>query len=98
MSINSRRTLILLRTQSHILGVEFALWNQNQPNIKACKVCKEGLVEDEYHLLFTCSTYSIIRERYDDTLRAGGELSIITLKLPRMLMLQNGMESLLSSW
>ena len=28
MSINSRRALTLLRTQSHNLGIEVALWNQ----------------------------------------------------------------------
>ena len=71
MSINSRRALTLLRTRSHNLGIEVALWNQNQPNIKTCKVCNEGLVEDEYHLFFTCSTYNAIRESYDDILRGG---------------------------
>ena len=52
MSINSRRTLKLCCTQSNKLGIEVALWHQNVSNIKVCKVCKEGLVEDEYHLLF----------------------------------------------
>ena len=33
MSINSRIVLTLLCTRSHNLGVEVALWNQNQPNI-----------------------------------------------------------------
>ena len=45
--------------------------------MKTCKVCKEGLVEDEYHLLFTCSTYNTIRESYDDILRGGDDLSVI---------------------
>ena len=38
MSISSRRALTRLRTRSHNLGIEVALWNQNQPNIKACMV------------------------------------------------------------
>ena len=66
MSINSRRALTLLRTQSHKLGIEVALCHQNPSNIKACKVCEEGLVDDEYPLLFTCSAYSAIRESYGD--------------------------------
>ena len=85
MSINSCRALTLLRTRSHNLGIEVALWNQNQPNIKACKVCKEGLVEDEYHLLFTCSAYSAIRESYDDILRGGDDLSVTLKRTPRRL-------------
>ena len=44
--------------------------------LKACKVCGESLVEDEYHLLFTCSTYTVIHESYDDILKGGGPFSI----------------------
>ena len=33
-----------------------ALWHQNQPNIKACKVCKKGLVEDEH---ITCFLHAL---------------------------------------
>ena len=52
---------------------------------KTCKVCKEGLVEDEYHLLFTCSAYSAIHESYDDILRGGDDLSITLKRTPRRL-------------
>ena len=51
----------------------------------ACKVCKEGLVEDEYHLLFTCSTYSAIHESYDDILSGGDDLSVTLKRTPRRL-------------
>ena len=54
-------------------------------------MCKEGLVEDEYHLLFTCSAYSAVCESYDDILRGGDDL-IITLKgTPRRLSSHMGM-------
>ena len=85
MSINSHRALTLLHSRSHNLGIEVALWNQNQLNTKACKVCKEGLVEDEYHLLITCSACSTIRESYDDILRGGHDLSGTLKRTPRML-------------
>ena len=85
MGLNSRKALTLLCTPLHNLGIEVALWNQNQPTIKTCKVCKEGLVEDEYHLLFTCSPYSAIRESYDDILRGGDDLSIALKRTPRRL-------------
>ena len=51
MSINSRRVVALLRTPLAKLGFGVALWHRSTSNIKACKVCEEGLVEDEYHLL-----------------------------------------------
>ena len=82
MSSKDRRALTLLRTRSHKLGIEIASWSQNVTNLKTCKVCNEGMVEDECHLLFTCSTYSAIRSRYADILRGSDNLSAI-LKTPR---------------
>ena len=38
ISINSHRALTLIHTRSHKLGIEVALWNQNQLHMKACKV------------------------------------------------------------
>ena len=77
MSSNARGSLTLLRTRSHKLGIKAASWYQNVMNLKACKVCNEGMVEDECHSLFTCSTYSAIRARYDDILRGNDNLSAI---------------------
>ena len=81
MSSNARRALTLLRTRSHKLGIEIASWYQNVTNLKTCKVCNQGMVEDECHFLFTCSTYSAIRSRYADILRGSDNLSAI-LKTP----------------
>ena len=63
MSTNARRALTLLRTRSQKLGIEVASWYQNATNLKAYILCNEGTVEDECHLLFTCSAYSAIRSR-----------------------------------
>ena len=54
---------------------------QKVTNLKTCKVCNEGMVEDECHLLFTCSIYTAICSRYVDILRASDNL-IATLKTP----------------
>ena len=54
-------------------------------NLKACKVCKEGMVEDECHFLFTCSAYSAIRSRYVDILKGSDNLSVILKTPPRRL-------------
>ena len=51
----------------------------------ACTVCNEGLVVDEYHLLFTCSAYSVVRESYDDILKGGDDLSVTLKRTPRRL-------------
>ena len=74
MNINSRRALTPLHNQSHNLGLEVALWHQNPSATKAIIVCEEGRVEDEYQLLFTCSTYSAIRNSNDDIIRRGDGL------------------------
>ena len=38
-----------------------------------------------YHLLFTCSQYSAIRESYDDILRGGDDFNIILKRTPKRL-------------
>ena len=78
-----KRPLTLLRTRSHNLSNEVALWNQNEANIKACTVCEDGLVEDEYHLLFTCFACSTIRDNCDDILRKGDDLRVTLKRTPR---------------
>ena len=85
MSSNARRALTLPCTRSHKLGIKVAAWYQNVANLKACKVCNEGMVTDECHLLFTCSTYSAIRSRYVDILRGSDNLSAILKSPPRRL-------------
>ena len=85
MSSNARRALTLLRTRSHKLGIEVASWYQNVTNLRACKICNEGMVEDECHLLFTCLAYSAIRSRYDDILRGSDNFSAILKTPPRRL-------------
>ena len=77
MSSNAHRALTLLRTRSHKLGIEIASWYQNVTKLKTCKVCDEGMVEDECHLIFTCSTYNAIRSTYADILRGSDNLSVI---------------------
>ena len=47
MSINDRRALTLVHTRSHKLAIKVASWYQDITNFKACKVCNEGMVEDE---------------------------------------------------
>ena len=85
MSSNARRALTLLCTRFHKLGIEVASWYQNVKNLKACKVCNEGMVEDKCHLLFTWSTYSVIRLRYVGILRGSDNLSAIIKTTPRRL-------------
>ena len=48
-----------------------------------CKVCKENLVEDKYHLLITCTTYKVIHEKYYDLLDRYDDVSVIPKCPPR---------------
>ena len=102
MSSNARRGLTLLHTRSHKLGIEVASRYQNVTNLKACKVCNEGVVEGECHLLFAWSAYSAIRSRYDNILRGSDNLSAILKTPPRRLssyvyMLYSHIETLCSN-
>ena len=59
-------------------------------------MCKEGLVEDEYHLLFTCSAYSAVCESYDDILRGGDDLHVTLKRIPRRL--SSYVDALFTNW
>ena len=48
-----------------------------------CITSNESILEDECHLLFTCSAYSAIRSRYVDILRGSVNLSAILKTTPR---------------
>ena len=85
MSSNTHKALTLLCTQSRKLGIEVASWYENVTNLKTCKVCNQGMVEDECHLLFTRLTYSAIRSRYANILRGSDNLSAILKTPPRRL-------------
>ena len=66
MKLGSRRAFTLFGTHTvNKLGVDIASWHR-RPSMKICKVCNENLVEDEYHLLLTCSTFKVIHKRCDD--------------------------------
>ena len=65
--------------------IEVATCYQNVTNLKTCKMCNEGMVEDECHLLFTCLTYSAIHSRYVDVLGGSDNLSAILKTPPRRL-------------
>ena len=67
MSIKSHRALTLLSIQPHKL--RSCIITSKCVKYKACNICNKRLVEDEYHVLFTCSTYSVICENNDDILR-----------------------------
>ena len=76
-SINSCSTL--LHTQSYKLGIKVVSWHQNVSNLfTTCKVCGESLLEDEYHFLFTWSTYHVIRE--NDLILRGVDNLLVTLE------------------
>ena len=93
---NDSHNLGTFCTRSHKLGIRVASWYQNVTNWKACNVCNESMVEDECHLLFTCSAYSAIRSRYVDIVRGSIDLSALLKTPPRRLssLIPKGLEVL----
>ena len=56
-----RKSLVQFRTSSHQLEIEKGRHSNIPSNLRACKVCNTGEVEDEHHLLMCCHKYNDIR-------------------------------------
>ena len=79
--------MYLLRDKIYLIGDHSSIFNNGSPPLimdhssfvkngyPPWKVCNEGMVEDECHLLFTCPAYSAICSSYDDILRGSDHLS-----------------------
>ena len=50
-----------LRTTSHQLEIETGRYHNIERNLRLCKKCHDGNVEDEFHFLFICSKYDTLR-------------------------------------
>jgi hypothetical protein len=40
--------------------------------LRVCRLCSEGVVEDEEHLLIGCQAYRVVRDRFQDVFGEGG--------------------------
>ena len=56
-----RKNLTRLRTSNHQLEIEKGRHSNIPANLRLCKVCNSGDVEDEYHVLMCCNKYIDLR-------------------------------------
>ena len=64
---NSRKTLTRLRISAHNLGVETGRHHRPSPiplNERLCTLCDEGSLDDELHLIMTCSKFKNERQSF----------------------------------
>ena len=57
-------TLTQFRLSSHDLAIERGRYQNLIRNERVCKLCKSGLVENEYHILLVCPLYRELRQKY----------------------------------
>ena len=58
--------LLRLRLGAHNLRVATGRWEGLSRSERTCERCSEGVVEDEFHMVFECSTYDCVRSKYQD--------------------------------
>ena len=64
-----RRAITRIRTSSHRLEIETGRWHGVDRNLRICKNCILGEVEDENHFLFECQMHSSDRMELINTIK-----------------------------
>ena len=64
VSRNLRTAMSKLRLCSHNLRIHTGRYTGLERNLRLCQLCNMNEVEDEFHLLFKCSTYSHLRQTF----------------------------------
>jgi hypothetical protein len=67
MSLKSRWELARFRTSSHLLRVEVDRHQTHHPprELRTCRLCASGQVEDEHHIIFDCTYHRFVQLRDD---------------------------------
>ena len=63
-SAKLRKSLTLFRISAHILAIERGRYRKIDKEIRLCKFCKEGAVEDECHFFLKCDAYENERKSF----------------------------------
>lgn len=63
-----RSIITKFRISAHSLRIEIGRYGQNrlERNERTCEVCQSRDIEDEYHMIFICTRYKLLRKRYID--------------------------------
>ena len=81
------RKISRLRTSSHKLAVETGRFNKTPVENRVCAFCNMGSVEDEFHLMMSCSVYENFRSTLKEYLSSFSDiLSLLDEQLFPILM------------
>ena len=63
-----RSIITKFRISAHCLRIETGRYGQNRldRSERTCEVCQTRDIEDEFHMLFVCPRYRLLRKRYID--------------------------------
>jgi len=64
MNRKYRSTLAKLRCGILPLEIETGRWSSTDLDKRLCKMCDQGVLEDEAHFMFTCSKYNTERQAF----------------------------------
>ena len=70
-----RTILSRWRLSSFDLHVETGRYNKTLREMRICNLCQDGNIEDEYHVIFVCNFYNVIRHRYHVLLQDNNTIS-----------------------
>ena len=72
------RTIITRwRLSNFDLHIEKGRYNQTPRELRLCNSCQQGRIEDEHHVIFDCSLYKDIREKYREYLLKNNSVKLI---------------------
>ena len=67
--------LLRFRLGAHSLRVAEGRWERLPRDRRLCERCTEGVVEDEFHLVFECPAYDSVRTKYPELFEDFGAAS-----------------------
>ena len=62
-----RTVVTKLRVSGHSLRVQTGRYDRLERNMRVCQICNSHELEDEYHFVFNCQPYHLLRNRYIKT-------------------------------
>jgi hypothetical protein len=79
LPLERRRRFTELRCGTHGLRIETGRWDRIAKELRYCRVCVCGPVEDELHVLLDCYPYRVLREQLIASIRTktGYDLSVM---------------------
>ena len=72
----NRKAISKLRTSSHLQKIETGRWTNIARENGICTQCRQNTVEDEYHLVFDCTTQAKKRNIYFEKIKTKTNINL----------------------